>query len=355
MASAYGQPKRALRVAGTELEKPVVLPATNVTRQGFTANWQPVAGADAYCVFVYTHQKIAKSGTYAVIDEGFDGVTFGSLNDPVWAEDTYMMLDEYTNLPNWSVYEGSFVKSMVGGIVYSPYIDLRNDEGKYRVVLDVYSDIPNDSVVVRALTSDKPTQSVGARMDPNNPGELVFNFTNGGHDTFFSITNMEGVSFFVDNVRVEQDLKAGDDVYTMVALNEEVMASDGTSADFKKLDFAPGATEVYYDLYAAARIYNDPNDEYDYEQVYSPFSDMQKVELSDATSVSGAETSGSSISCGRGFITVTNAAPARLSIYDTGGRKVSEKTVGAGSQNISLPAGCYIVRNGGTVKKVVVR
>lgn len=347
------QPRTAKRAAGAVLDKPVVLPATDVTRQGFTANWKPVSGADAYCVFVYTKHTAPQDGTTTIVEEGFNGITSGSVNDPVYAEDKYTVLDEYTSLPNWSVYEGCFAKSMVGGIVYSPYLDLHNNDGKYRVTLDVVSGALNDSVTVTAMTSGQSDQIVGARLNPTGDGTLTFDFTNGGHDTFFKIINQDSYTFFVDNVRVEQELKKGDVFYTQVALNEGVEGAEQTSCAFPKLDFAPGATEVYYDLYAVARVYDDPDDPYNYEQYYSQFSDMQPVELKDASTISANTASEPVITGNRGGISVQTGEPLRLNVWAADGRQLADKVVSSGRTDITLAPGCYIVRAGKTVKKVL--
>lgn len=353
-AAAKAQKSGPQRAAATILAKPEVLPATNVTANGFTANWKPVSGADGYAVFVYTLGYAPADGTYAVVDEDFNGVTFGSLTEPEYAEDTYMMLDDYTDLPNWSVYEGMFVKNMVGGIVYSPYIDLTNNGGNYRVELDVVSDVANDSVIVEAHATDQPTQKVGKRLDPNGDGHLSFDFTNGGHDTYFSIINYETSAFYVDRVRVEQDLKEGDKIYTMVALNESVDASDTPSADFPALTFAPNATEVYYDVYAAGRFYDDPSDPYSYEQYYSPFSDMQKVELTNNASIEHNIAKTFSVSGGEGFILVSAEKPMQVNVSTVDGRTVASVAYTSGEQRIALPQGFYVVRAGSTAAKVMV-
>lgn len=353
-AAAKAQKSGLQRSAASTLEKPEVLPATNVTAHGFTANWKPVSGADGYAVFVYTLGYAPADGTYAVVDEDFNGVTFGSLTDPEYAEDIYMMLDDYTDLPNWSVYDGMFVKNMVGGIVYSPYIDLTNNGGNYRVVLDVVSDVANDSVIVEAHTTDQPTQKLGKRLDPNGDGQLSFDFTNGGHDTYFSILNYETSAFYVDRVRVEQDLKEGDKIYTMIALNESVEASDTPSADFPALTFAPDATEAYYDVYAAARVYDDPNDPYTYEQYYSPFSDMQKVELTGGASIEHSIARAITVSGGEGFILVSAAKSMQINVITVDGRTVASVACPSGEQRISLPQGLYVVRVGDTAVKVIV-
>lgn len=356
--NACAQRKTAVAADEITLDKPVVEPATQVTSAGFTANWQPVEGADAYCVFVYTHKKADADGVYSIIDEDFSAITMGTVGDPVESEDTYTLLDGYTELPNWSVYEGLFARGMVGGIVYSPYIDLRNDGGRYRVTLDVYSAVPNDSVVVEAHTTGRPTEKVGKRMDPNASGELVFEFSNGGHDTFFSIHNMDAYVFFVDRVRVEQNLKAGDDLYTMVDLNEAVEASEGSYASFPSLTYAPDATQVYYDLYAVKRVYDSAQG--GYKQYYSPFSDMQAVTLDRPAGIgelasASSEDANAWIQGMQGGIEVSLSHAGQVEVYGLSGELLASRELGIGRHRLIVQRGCYIVQAGGKAAKVWVK
>lgn len=50
--AAYAQKIAIPALKLATLTRPVVKPATNITSNGFTANWEPVEGAEAYCVFV---------------------------------------------------------------------------------------------------------------------------------------------------------------------------------------------------------------------------------------------------------------------------------------------------------------
>ena len=81
-ATGMAQKAQAPRQAAANLPAPVVNPATNITNNGFTANWQPVDGAEAYCVYVYIKDVMEQDGEFTLADEDFLGIDFGSLIQP---------------------------------------------------------------------------------------------------------------------------------------------------------------------------------------------------------------------------------------------------------------------------------
>ena len=326
----------------TKLEKPIVLAPTNVTTHGFTANWQKVDNAEAYCVFVYTEHVADKDETYTLLNENFDLIDFGNIGNPVWSDELYENLDMYTTLPNWSVYGyTTYVQGMVGGIIYSPYIDLRNNNGKYTVKLSVYG-VAGDKIVVESDGTKEETQEFA--IDHTGITTKSLTFTNGRQDTFFSIHNTTGTEYYLDEASVTQNLKAGDKAYVYVDLNDAV-PGENTSVDFKRLRYAPKAETVYYDLYAVVREYNDPEHPDRYEQVYSDFSDKMKVVLNpDATGITENNASDIKVSTSENGIVISLDKTSNVNICDMSGRLVVNGKYSAGRHSINLPAGNYIVR-----------
>ncbi len=323
----------------TELTKPVVLEATNVTRNGFTANWEPVENAEAYCVFVYTEHEASKDETFTVLYEDFNRIDFGNIGDPVWSDELYENLDIYTSLPNWTVYGyTTYVQGMVGGIVYSPYIDLRNAGGKYTVSVSVYGE-SGDEIFIESNGSSEEVKSFV--LDHTGISFATFTFTNGVQDTFFHLHNTTGNEFYVDEVAVTQDLKAGDKAYVYVDLNDAVPATQ-TSCNFKKLKYAPDADIVYYDLYAVVREYNDPAHPDRYEQVYSPFSDKMGVVLNpEATDIENNIADDTDFSISNGILNLNKAADIR--VFDISGRTVITRHYEAGTHDMQLTEGIYVL------------
>ena len=325
---------------GIVATSPKVLPATDVSSTAFTANWENVAGAEGYCVFVYEPIDIESDGTYKVLDESFNLVNIGSTIDPVWDESFSCSLDkdyDFTFTPDWTVIGCAFAKGMVSGNVYTPTTDLTNNDGKYRLVLDI---VGQAGTKIKVTSTGSTTEIKEAVLTEHGGGTLTFDFTNGNHETYLYIVDMgiEGdddgkyadvISFF-DNISIEQDLKAGDTVLRLVDINDSVHSPD-TSCRFQDMKFLYDANRLCYDLYAAYVYYDDPTDPWNYDIDYSQFSQLQDVVLSMA-SIREVEKTDSEESV----------------YYDLNGRQMR------GGLS-SLDSGIYIERRGNLTRKVLIR
>ena len=340
-----------IAAAETQLQKPVVLEPTNVTEHGFTANWEKVDGAEAYCAFVYTEHVAKKDETFALIAEDFDLIDFGSVQSPVWSDELYEVLDIYTSLPNWSVYGyASYAQGMVGGVIYSPYFDARNNDGKYTVMITVYGN-SGDVVYVHSEGTKSEQQSFTLTRTGSNTA--VFEFTNGAHDTYFHINNTQGNDFFLDEAYVTQALKAGDKAYVTVDLNDAVMA-ENNSCDFKYLRFAKTATQVYYDVYAVLRVYNDPTHPDRYEQVYSPYSDKMVVNLK-GSCVAAPQAQDTKVFAVENGLEIILQKKGNVKIYNILGQAVVNNSYAEGTHIINLPKGIYVVQIDGKSIKTKIK
>ena len=337
--------------AEVQLQKPVVLEPTNVTEHGFTANWEKVEGAEAYCAFVYTEHVAEKDETFALVTETFDLIDFGTIQSPVWSDELYETLDIYTSLPNWSVYGyTTYAQGMVGGVIYSPYFDARNNEGKYTVMITVYG-LSGDEIFVHAEGTKPEKKSF--ILDHTGLTTTTLEFTNGAQDTYFHINNTKSTDFYLDEAYVFQQLKAGDKAYVTVDLNEAVMA-ENNSCDFKFLRFAKDATKVYYDVYAAVRVYNNPAHPDRYKQMYSPYSDKMVVNLK-SLSV-GAAKAGTFKAFGTdNGLEIVLQNNETVKVYNILGQAVINNSYDAGSHIINLPAGIYIVQIDGRLIKTKIK
>lgn len=293
-------------LAQTTLPKPEAKPATDITSNAFTANWGAVKDAEAYCVFVYTQRTVAKDGTQVIADEDFSNITSGSVTEPAGGDEEYVDLAAYgyTQTYGWTAYAyPNYIPSMVAGLVYSPYMDLRGNDGRYRVVITSYCSDGDHLRVESHGAGEKQTRLVTTHIDNGGTGLSTdtLEFDNGSKDLFFSVINVtaaDGAPDYFDRIEVLQDLKAGDVVTTMVDANEAVMATDEmtgdsiTSSRFINIGYLGGQTTVFYDVYAVATDYNTPSGYLPYTTTYSDFSDMVKVDLAQRTSevVTGVKT-----------------------------------------------------------------
>lgn len=296
--AATAQQKSLPRRLAT-LNSPISKPATNITSNGFTANWEAVNGAEAYCVFVYIKDVVTQDGEYTIADEDFDGVTQGSLIEPAGGDEYGVDLSAYgyAFTYGWEAYAyPTFAPSMVAGLLYSPYLYLVNNDGQYKVYITTYSS-QGDQIRVESH-GDGEKQTVIYTVDLNNSSATgiytkELEFSNGNRDLFFSAINVTaelGVADYIDRVQVTQELALGDEVYTNIAADEAVMAEDdwGYEVTSKRFTlpagYLNGHTEVYYDVYAAMYDYSTPNGSTPYTLVTSPYSNRVLVDLRNRTS-----------------------------------------------------------------------
>lgn len=288
------------------LTKPETKIATNITSSGFTANWGAVKDADGYCVFVYDRKTVTADGEVTIADEDFNGITSGTLNEPAGGEEEYVDLSAYgyAQTYGWSAYAfPNYIRSMVAGLIYSPYMDLRGNDGKYRVVVDAYCSNGDEIRLESHGKNGREIVTKKAVVDGGATGiaEVTFDFDNGSKDLFFTVINntaKDGAPDYFDRIQVKQDLKKGDVVNYMVGGNEAVDAVNETTNDSITSCRLSAPTRytaskvLYYDMYASATDFSTPSGSMPYTFVVSPFTDLVKVDLTSRTSEIYDETSG---------------------------------------------------------------
>ena len=280
------------------LNKPETKVATNITSSGFTANWGAVKNADGYAVFVYDRKKVTADGEITIADEDFNGITSGNINEPLGGDEEYVDLSAYGYALSygWSAYGfPNFIPSMVAGIVYSPYLDLRGNDGKYKVIIDAYCNNGDEIRIESNGKNGKEIKKAKAQVQGGATGiaEVTFEFDNGNKDLFFSVVNntaKDGAPDYFDRIQVKQDLKAGDVVNELIGGNDAVDAVDETTNDsitscrITGLSRYTTSKVVYYDMYASANDFSTPNGSLPYTFVVSPFTDLVKVDMANKTS-----------------------------------------------------------------------
>lgn len=268
----------------TNIATPEVLPATEVTEEGFTANWKAVSGAETYTVLVYEPIQITKAGDYAILDENFNLVSEGSTIEPFFPEEAFVELSDYdwTYTPDWQGFWPVFAKGMVGGIIYSPYIDLTHNNGEYTVNFTV---VGYGGAEVRLASEGTTSEEKRFILTETGANYLTATFTNGSHDTYLKFTDYGitddpdgdymGYYDFLDEIQVVQTLQAGDEALRLVSSTE----SSRNYAKFPELPYRYGATDLAYDVQANIVEFGDPDDPWDYEVFYSPWSALEYVTL----------------------------------------------------------------------------
>lgn len=317
---------------------PVTLPATNVTPNGFTANWESYPGASLYQVMVFEPVIVPSDGEYAILQEDFSLVSKGSTVEPYVPDDMLVDLDElnWAWTPDWQIYLPVFSKGMVDGIVYSPYIDLTNDNGHFTVTFNV---VGYAGAKVELESNGFDTQTREFTLTENGVNTFVAEFDNGIHDTYLCYTDYgfpddeEGTYAacyaFLDDITVTQSLKAGDTALRLVEVAETEEDSGATSYDFPTLQYRYDATRLAYDVMAISVYYNDPEDPWDYNVSYSDYSELQMVDL-----LSGVKSA------------AVDDADAHVELFNLSGQAVDAATAAPGF---------YIRRQGNRTQKVVIQ
>lgn len=341
-AAQAAVPRKAAHRAPVSATPVTVKPATDVHRNGFTANWEAFANPNTnnYCVNVYEPITVGSDGEYVVLNETFDLQPLGTTVEPFVADDFFITLDDldWTETPDWSIAYPVLAKGMVNGVVYSPYIDLTNNGGKYTLELGI-SGYQGAQVRVTACGATEDVRMV--TLEKVGYTVIRLDFDNGIHDTYFTYVDY-GIPDdpdqlyancwdFLDEFSVIQTLKAGDTMLRPLATveTEPDMAIPATSHTFEKLKYLYGATKVAYDVQANIVYYTDPNDPWEYDIEYSAFSPLMPVDLV-AAGINGIEADNAS-------------ADARY--YNLQGVEVHGE----------LAPGMYIRRSGKTSEKVIIR
>lgn len=349
-AAPAKMPRKASSVA-----TPQVLAATDITEEGFTANWKPVAGADGYAVFVTSREEVSVPGTYTVLYENFNLVSQGSVIEPVFLDEMTSYLDEYglTITPDWTVSQCILAGGKISGVIWTPYIDVRADEGRYRVTLTVQGYAGQEIVVVSQGSKEDRRRFT---LADNGNNTVSLDFDNGTQDTFLRIVDngfpddTEGMYIdkiaYLDDIEVTQQFKAGDDIYRLVAVGE----TESSSLAFPTLPYRYGETRLYYDLYATSVYYPDPDDEWTYEMDYSDFSPKQEVLLVGHTGIADASADSDEFSAGYGSLQFSGEGS--YDVHDLAGRKVA---AGRGAAELRLAPGLYIARSQKSVAKIVIK
>ena len=226
---------------------PKLLPATDIDqRGGYTANWGEAPKATRYQITNYGVTTIESDGTYKLLDEGFDKIdaTVTDAIDPLSGKalgnSSASSLSQYTNMPGWEGYSNVLAQGYMGceQMGYStPYIktpQLYLANGK-QLVLTLRAVGYAGSV----LTVSDGVKKYAVDFVPDETGKTGY-----VEGTFIMDVNADmeslifydsnGYPFALDYVSVEQDLKAGNMVFTM--LDTQQTTSDINSYRFSGLD-----------------------------------------------------------------------------------------------------------------------
>lgn len=260
------------------LPTPVVLDATDITTDSYTAHWEPVAKATHYEVRNYFLAEVKKDyPDYPVISEDFSLVTdeLTEATDP-FSPESLGNQDEYFDDLGLSEYDwfgrgNTVCQGMVGcdalnsdniNYIASPELDLSHNGGRYVVKVKAYGRVGdflciydyNDMVYGNPAARGAFEPIDPAHAEDTDPGifEGTLELTGGTISTRLVFTTY-GLDFMLDEVSICQDLVAGD-IFNQL-LGMQTVAAPRTSCVFNQLSLF-GIPYYYYTVTALSEDYD---------------------------------------------------------------------------------------------------
>lgn len=335
--------------------KVTALDATLVESNGFTANWESLPHASEYAV---TLQRVIDAkedmpGT-VLLEEDFSKITEGDFSDPGSTYEPQINLGD-NDMANtgWVLTNPCWVKGMAGsfgttwygtaGLVVSPRISLNNDGGKFTVEATVYSPYGSENIWVMLLNDINDTQSFAGKaievaQAGYQSGTVTFD-SEGRENVLVAFMSQSTRNFFVDDVKIIQDIHKGD----KVTVPYNTLKSDANSLAVK--DLADASAYIYSVRASREKAYvGYTSDESD--PIYV------KLAPSGIDEIAGA--SGVNIAAAAGAIMISSDTAVGYMVTDLAGRVVASGSA-AGQEEISAAPGVYIVKAGKAVAKVIVK
>lgn len=304
---------------------PQVKEATDIDRRGaYTANWAPATNATGYTVYSYEAYTVPEDAdAYTVFDENFNKSTEGTLENPIYLDNndnTY--IDGYTDNKGWRGYGTMVCNGMVGCMenlatvryIISPEISVGHGDGTFEVTIEFTTLTDGTTLIVQNGNIDY--QSITAETAGAHTATLKF--ANGTNQTWLMFYTYEGYAFLLDRVTVKQDVKAGDEIFSLQGLYD--VTDGGTSARISGLQAKSGYKFGYnvmsiYDRYGT--LYTSDRSETQYVDLVT--SGIDNVETGDGE------------------------AQQPSAVYDLSGRRVSDTSA----------RGVYIIKQGNKARKVI--
>lgn len=218
---------------------PRVHEAADITKDSFTAVWDPIAKADNYEVSLFGVDEVTEDTEgFVIFNEDFDKVSdftdCEDIYDPEFiTRDMGITLDDLTTVPGWdgTLLDMCLVKGMLGlddwsFKLYSPTI---NVSGSDLVTLSLNIVSPNSTFDVYFNFCGVTYQMTGNNGVLEGSWEIP---TNGESNAEFWIAADEAF-IFIDYIQLSQDLKKGDFVTTF--LGKKFTENKETSMSFSNL------------------------------------------------------------------------------------------------------------------------
>ena len=341
------------------LTVPVLSAVEGVSANQYTARWQAVPKADGYYVRNFRIHTVSEPEETVVLHEDFSKATQGEKEMPY--NDIMSMfgaksLDNYTTLPGWLGSNYVTIPGMLGGnasagsfgaagMVQTPSLKLDGNGGKFKIDITFCGGLgaEEDSLVIQAGASVYKRIYFSGEYEPVTAS---VEFDCGEADMPLLIYTYKGSMFFIDDIKVSQELAVGSQIINEEA-NGYALGNQNTSYTFTNLE--QGKDETFGYRVSAYRLFCG-------QEVYSSATDMAVADLNGTSDGIGQAESVEGIFVAGRNLHVTLNEPEHVDVYDVSGRKCVD-AAGAAGMNVYVLGrpGVYIVKAGGAIKKVVVR
>lgn len=335
------------------LPAPVALEPTDVSKDGFTANWSPVDGAIGYDFWAYNERTAAVDSEMALVDTdfGFVSASDQSQNDVV----------SYDAFPGWIINVPKFADGAIGldglraveteyyASMESPEYDLSHGDGN--VELSISAKASSGTTLSFSLFTKKDGSfSVYpdsyykiSDLPADEYDKRTVRLSGGGEQSVIFISASDWGEAWIDDMRITQTFKTGETMVTPVF--ERI--TEQTSATVSGVDMVSGGK--FYFTVMAFKLNHLETD-----FAVSDYSDKKYVVYSQS-GIADMVVDKPKIVVTDGLLTVMNPNGEAVTVSDLSGRVIEARSDGADVALRLYSPGIYLVRVGNTVSKVMVR
>ena len=235
---------------------PVALPATNITENSFTANWEANYHAGSYKVsFTKTVTTTVDNQEVMVLEEDFSGITDGTFDNPGYSWDLIHDLSANGQSEHeWLLTYPRWVTGMAGsqgpnywsgkaGLVLSPKIKL--GQNAVKVSFKAYNKVAGDNIWVMAIKEhDSSVAETGIGVAMSAKGNdyttdtVVLSGVDFGNTPMHIAFMSEQEEFYVDDVKISVIVPTAGTVVEIPYKTFEITETSYTLSDLAAGDYA---------------------------------------------------------------------------------------------------------------------
>ncbi len=294
-----------IEIVSCSMPTPVLLDETNVTDNAFTANWEAVDDIDTYIFKLFAEHTATADETFYYTNTDFSSVeSEGTMASPETVEGWETTID------NWHIYMPVLIDEAIGitgryssieqyGAISSPVFDLSSDNGNVKLAFKAHGNI-NDILEVNLITPAHGYYDVASSatitIEKEGWNEYLVTLPKGMEDSYIDITYFGLGDIFIDDLRLYQDIDAGEIKILSINYTETANTSCRVKVEETYLN-----DRLYYQVSASKFIYNQTGEKI-IGYIDSDFTEERTVTLGGDSSQEGE-----TISIGNGELNTTYA------------------------------------------------